>query len=98
MSVLGLFRRAALNVPLGHLGVEWFAVVKGDPFAHVERADALGGMELVAAQRQEIDGHIGDSHGDLAHRLHGVGVKERTAGAGDLGSLLHGEDRPRLVC
>ena len=47
--------------------------------AHVERAHALGGVELVAAHAVEVDAQRLHVHRDLAQRLHAIHV-QRHAG------------------
>ena len=51
--------------------------------AHVQRTDALGGIELVAGDRQQIDAELVDVGGDLADRLGRVGVEQDAVLAGD---------------
>src|SRR5258708_5161444 len=47
--------------------------------AHVESANALGTVNLVSRQADEVDAHRFDIDGHLADRLHGVAVKENAA-------------------
>ena len=66
-----------------------------DAPAHIERADALGRVELVAGDRQQIDAELLHVDGDLADRLRGIRVHQRAArlgGAGDLAHRLQGAD------
>lgn len=69
-----------------------------DPPANVERADALGGIDLVARDGEKIDPElIIDLRRDLADGLGGVGVQEHAALAGDLRDLGDRLDRADLV-
>ena len=54
---------------------------------HVERADALGAVELVPGEAEEIDAQFGDVHRQRADRLHGVRVEQ--------GALLVRDPRQR---
>src|SRR5579875_1021494 len=47
----------------------------GDPGAQVERADALGRAELVAAEGDSVSAEVRDADGESAAGLHGVGVE-----------------------
>ena len=69
----------------------------------VQRADALGGVQLVAGKRKQI--HVAAkaccrSMGSLAHRLRGIGVKDdrRIGFLRQPRELLDGKDRRRSRC
>jgi hypothetical protein len=65
------------------------------PAADVEGADALGAVELVAGDGEEVDVHGVDVDGDLADGLGGIGVEEDlalAAHAADLGEGLNDAD------
>ena len=60
-----------------------------------KRTDALGGIELVPGQAQEIDAQNGDPCRNLADCLRGVGMEKDRAlprDAPDLGERLNGAD------
>ena len=57
------------------------------PPAHIERADALGSVNLVARDRHQIDVHRLDIERDLADRLRRVGVEENPARAAERADL-----------
>src|SRR5262245_28727989 len=50
---------------------------------NVEGAHSLGGVELVARDREQVHAYLLDPRGDLPHRLRGVGVEGDAALAGD---------------
>ena len=81
---LALFLLAALD-----------EVLEGDAPADVQRADALGAVELMAGQGEHINVHLFHVDGHVTHRLDGVGVEGDlllpTQGA-DLFDGLHGAD------
>ena len=52
--------------------------------ADEQAADALGAVELVGAEGEEIDRHPADVHRHLADGLHGVGMEEHAVLAADL--------------
>ena len=64
---------------------------------HIECSDALRGVHLVAGDGQQIGGHPLDVHGDLAHRLGCVGVKENFVFPSDSADGLDGLDRSHLI-
>jgi len=67
----------------------------GSAVSHVERTDALGSIELVAGERQQVDAERIDVERDLAGRLGRVGMHQAAVGArqpGDLGDRLEGAD------
>lgn len=64
---------------------------------HVEGADPLGRMELVARYRQEVHAQIVDARRDLPGALRRVGVHERAGRVGDGRDLGDGLNRPDLV-
>jgi hypothetical protein len=70
---------------------------EADAALEVQRADALGGVELVSGKRQHVDRGVGQIHRDLADRLHRVGVEKRTDLLRHDRQLLDREDGPRLV-
>ena len=49
--------------------------------ADVEHADALGRVQLVAGEGEQVDGAAGHVHRHLADGLHGVGVEDRRRAA-----------------
>ena len=55
--------------------------------SHPEGAHALGPVELVGRQREEIDPQRLHVHRDLAGGLHGIGVDHGAAGPGQTGEL-----------
>src|SRR5450759_4486830 len=62
---------------------------------HVQRAAALGAVELVRGQAQHVDAERADVDGHGAHGLHGVGVEQRAlvmSDARQLGDGLDGAD------
>ena len=75
----GAAAQAALLPAAAHLGLHAHAGAAPD----VDRADALGAIQLVARDGQQVDVHGVDVDGDLAHRLarQGRGSREG-AGAG----------------
>ena len=63
--------------------------------AHVERADALGAVHLVAAPAEQVDAVTLDVGGHLADPLRAVGVEDHAllvAEPADLGHLVDGAD------
>src|SRR5262249_51223846 len=54
--------------------------------ADIKRADALGRIELVAGDGQQIDAELIHVDWNLANRLRRVGVDERADGAGGTGN------------
>ena len=71
--------------------------LKLGPALDVQHADALGGMKLVGAQRQEIDTQLVNIHLELAGHLNGVGVAKNTLAAAQGGDFFDGEEHARLV-
>ena len=55
--------------------------------AHVQRADALGAVQLVRGQAHEIDAERRHVERDLSGGLGGIGVQENTALLTDFGDL-----------
>ena len=74
-----------------HEGFEFCAA------AHVQNADALGGVKLMSAHGEEVNGHLLDVDGYLACDLHGIRMKGRAILLTNLGDLLDGEDSACLV-
>ena len=64
---------------------------------HEQRTDALGGVGLMAGDRQQIDAELVDVGGNLADGLRRIGVEQDFALAGDAGAILRsaGSSRPR---
>jgi hypothetical protein len=88
-DVLGARANAVLLSPAVDDRLDGLAV------AHDQRADALGGADLVAGEREQRAGQITDRHRHLAKRLDRVGVKDhvgRTATGRDLGDRLNDPD------
>ena len=67
------------------------------PAADVQRADPLRAIDLVAADRREIDLPAGQVERDLAHRLGDVGVEQRAGLLGDRGERGNVLHHARLV-
>jgi len=65
--------------------------------AHVQRADALGGMQLVAGKGQVIHGQLGQLDGNFSHGLHGVGMEGNAARPGQGGCFRNGKDDAAFV-
>ena len=65
--------------------------------AAVERAHALGPVELVAAQGQQVHPQLVHVHGDVAHRLHRVGVDGHLVGVTKLRQRPNGLNRADFV-
>ena len=63
----------------------------------VQRADALGGVELVAGHGEEIDAEVVHLDGDLADGLGAVAVHQDAAAVGDFGDLRDGLNAADLV-
>ena len=68
-----------------------------DAGAHVERAHALGRVELVAGEAQEVDAQLAHVHPDLAGRLRRVRVHQDPALVGEARDLGDRLDRSDLV-
>ncbi len=66
--------------------------------AHIERSDALGPMQLVRRERQEIDRAALEMDRLAPGRLHGVGVKDRADRLRFLGESLDWKDDARFRC
>ena len=62
------------------------------PPADVDRSDALGAVDLVAADGHKVNVEGVDVQGHLAHRLRCVRVEEDLVRAAELPDLLHGLD------
>src|SRR6185312_2566738 len=67
------------------------------PAPDIERADALGPIQLVARNRRKIDMQFIDTKRYFTDRLCRVGVHERAGVAGDDADLLKRLDYPDLV-
>ncbi len=63
----------------------------------IKAADPFGTVELVGREAHEVDPGADDVDGDLAHRLHTVGMQQHTPLLADLRDLLDREDGSRLV-
>ena len=68
-----------------------------NPAPHVERADALRRVELVAGEREKVHAEVVDSRFDLADRLCRVGMEEDPMLAGDPRRLRDRLDGANLV-
>ena len=64
---------------------------------HVERADSLGGINLVPGNGEDVDLHCLDVHGDLAHGLCGVGEEEGLLLTTDRADLRQGLNHAHFV-
>ena len=62
---------------------------RADPAANVERADALGSVQLVRGEGEQIDGVALDVDGDFAEGLRGIAMKEDTAFAAERSDFGH---------
>ena len=60
----------------------------GEALAQIERSDAARPVKLVARERERIDAEAGNVDRDMAHRLHGVGVKGYAARMGDANASI----------
>ena len=87
--------RAGAAVPLLRAAVD--QVRQGDPFADIERADALRGVKLVAGKREHVDVFVLDVDRDVADRLHRVGVEQDAVLFADRTDLGDGLDRTDLI-
>ncbi len=67
------------------------------PLADVERAHAFGAVQFVRGKRQQIHAEFFHVHGDLADRLHRVGVKVDVALARDAADFLERLNRAEFV-
>ncbi len=65
--------------------------------ADVQRADALGAVDLVAGEREQVDVVRLHVDGDLADGLHGVGVEDDALLVAELADLGDGLDDADLV-
>ena len=72
-------------------------VLGPDTLAAVQRAHALGAVELVSAHGQHIHAQLLDVHGDGTHSLNRIGVHPDAVLVGDLSDLLDGLDGADLV-
>jgi len=63
---------------------------QGCALADVEGADALGAIDFVGAEAEEVDAPIVDVDGDAAGGLDGVAVEEDVCFAGDAGDFADG--------
>ena len=61
------------------------------------RAGALRPVKLVRRERQQVDAEAGHVDGNLAHRLHGIGVKKCAFFVREPGQLRHGLDGANFV-
>ena len=90
----GVFGRGALAALLAAAVDE---VGDAHAAAHVEHADALGAVELVARGAHEVDAQLLDVDLLVAEGLHGVCVEDDLVGVGDGRELLDGLDGADLV-
>ena len=90
-DVLRAGAAAAFLVSAEHEGLDLRAA------AQVEDADALGGVELVARDREHVHGDLPDVDRDLTRHLHGVRVHRGAELLGDFRDLPDGEDDARLI-
>src|ERR1700730_1202730 len=65
--------------------------------ANVQRADALGAVNLVAADGQHVDVVLLDIHRNLAYRLHAIGGEENAVFLGDFADFGDGIDDADFV-
>ncbi len=72
-------------------------VINARALLNIERAYALGTMELVAGQRQQIAADGTHVHGDCTDGLHCVRVEQHMVRMGDLGDFLNGFDGADFV-
>ena len=87
--VLGAGAQAALVAAAVQDGLQARAAL------HVERADALGAVELVAGEAEHVDAELGDVDRQRPDGLHGVGVEQGALlvrDARQLGDRLHRAD------
>src|SRR6185437_8521047 len=70
---------------------------QGVAVAHDERADALGGTDLVAGDGKESDGNFREVDRNLAERLNGVRVERDSCLATSCRELRDRLDGPDLV-
>ncbi len=103
----GLFRRLAQ----GDDGGTVFGACAAAPFlmpapqqrtkaraaAQIQHADTLWRVQLVARDGKHVDFGVLQVDGNLAHRLHGIGVEQHTFGMCHFGHFLHGKNRPRFI-
>ena len=90
-DVLGAGAAAAFLAAAAEEGVE------AEALAEVEGADALGGVELVAAEGEEVNGDFPDVDGHFADGLDGVGVDGEAVFLGEGGGLGEGLGDAGLV-
>ena len=69
----------------------------GHTTAGVQHPDALGAVELVSGQGQQVNVLLGHVHGQVTHRLDGVGVEEHPVAAAHLPNFGDGLHRANLV-
>ena len=89
-----IFRSRAACTFLMAAEHEWFEF---GPAAHIEDANAFGGVELMTAHREKINGNFFDVNGDFTRDLHGIGMKRGTIFAADFRDLFDGEDGAGFV-
>ncbi len=65
--------------------------------ANKERAHALRSVNLVRADRVEVDGELLDVHRYLAHGLHAIGVEGNSGVASDSGDLTDRLNHSQLI-
>ena len=63
----------------------------------VEGSHALGAVELVSGDGEQVDPQGAHVHGDLAHALHGIGVQVDVFVCGDFADILYGLNGTDLV-
>src|SRR5664280_2044707 len=90
-DVLGARAAVAFVMAAVHDGREAGAL------AHVERAYALGRIELVTAHAVEVHAERLDVHGDFAERLHAIHVEGGAGLVGDPGYFGDGLERAEFV-
>ena len=71
--------------------------LKFGPALDVEHADALGGVQLVSAERQEINAQLTDIEFEFARHLNGVCVAKHSLAAAQSGDFFDGEQHASLV-
>ena len=67
------------------------------PFAAIEDADALGPMEFVSRQREQVNLLLFDVNGHVGDSLHRIGVKQYAALPADGADLSDGLQRADFI-
>mmetsp|Transcript_20823 Transcript_20823/g.28690 ORF Transcript_20823/g.28690 Transcript_20823/m.28690 type:complete len:420 (-) Transcript_20823:258-1517(-) len=93
----GVRERARAQAPLLAAAVHERLQAHARPPPHVERADALGPVNLVAGKGHEVDLQIINIDGHLAKHLRCISVKESLVCSAHLPNLLQGLQHADLV-